>query len=211
MPVIHVPIDVIIRNGEVSVLRSWSNCSAAVQVGNRPGVGLLNSFNSPVARSTHARHSKTEARRATLWVGLRQVVVAVCTLVTPIALDVFLALARAVALVWVHGPRVVARARLTAWVVSIATLALVTLGPCETLAADTVSRTQSLLNMRVIPDAASSGARSGTGALAAWIAMVPRHTPRAEVTVFTTFAVDASSVMRAVLADSATVVLSKLV
>lgn len=225
MPVIHVPIDVVIRNGEASILGCWPNCSAAVQVGDRPGVGLFRlsvglfrpgvgpfySFDSPVAWSTHACHSKTEARRTALRVGLGQVVEAVCALVAPTALDVFFALARAIALVWVHGARVMARARLAAGVVSIATLALVALGPRETLTADTVSRMQSLLNMRVIPDATSGGARPGAGALAARTAVVPRHTTRAEVTVFAAFAIDSSSVVRAVLADSATVVLSELV
>lgn len=133
------------------------------------------------------------------------------TLVATITLDVFLAMARAVTLVWVHGSCGVAWTWLTAWVVPIAALALVTLWPGETLAANTIPRMQTLLNVGVIPYATPRGARSGAGALAAGVAVIPRHTPRAEVTVFTMFTVNTGSVMRTVLADSATAVLSKLV
>lgn len=117
------------------------------------------------------------------------------TLVAAGTFDMFLALAGAFTLIRVDGARRVARAGFTAGVVSIAPLALVALGAREALAADAVPGMQAFVNVRVISNAASRGARSGTGALAARVAVVFPHAPRAEVTVLATLTVYAGRVV----------------
>lgn len=133
------------------------------------------------------------------------------TLVAAGTFDMFLALAGALALIRVDGARRVAWAGFAARVVPIATLALVALGAREALAADAVPGMQAFVDVRVVSNAASCGARAGTGALAAWVAMVPPHATRTEVTVLATFTVYAGRVVRAVLADSPAIVLPVLV
>lgn len=133
------------------------------------------------------------------------------TLVAAGTFDMFLALAGALALIRVDGARRVAWAGFAARVVPIAPLALVALGACEALAADAVPGMQAFIDVRVVSNAASRGARARTGALAARVAMVSPHTTRTEVAVLATFAVYAGRVVRAVLADSAAVVLPMFV
>lgn len=132
-------------------------------------------------------------------------------LVTATTFDIFLALAGSFTLIRVDSACRVARAGFAARVVSVPALALVALGAREALAAHAVPRMQAFVNVRVVSNAASRGARTRTGTLAAWVAVVPSHALRTEVTVLATFTVYTGRVVRAVLADSTATVLPVLV
>lgn len=207
---------VIVCSGEAPIFWRGLELPPAMQVAYCPSWRWavnrrVNNFSAPVAWPADRGYSKAEARRTALWVGLRKVVVPMNTLVTAGAFDMFLALAGAFTLIRVDGARRVAWAGFAARVVPITPLALVALGAHEALAADAVPGMQAFVDVRVISNAASCGARTGTGALAARVAIVLPHATRTKVTILAMFTVYAGRVVRAVLADAASVELPVLV